>query len=245
MMRLHRFIAQCGVCSRRKAEEMIADGMVKVNGKIVTEMGIQVGPDDKVEVRGEHIRLDDTTVLLLNKPAGYVTTMSDPEGRKTVMDLLPTQHRALKPVGRLDTNTEGLLLFTNDGDLAARLTHARYNIEKEYIALVSGMMTQSDFRKMKGGLHLDGKKVSPVHAEVIPSRTKKAQTKVRLLLHEGRYRQIRRMMEALGHPVMTLRRVRVGPLVVKGMAPGQCRLLSKVEINKLRSAVGLPPTGML
>lgn len=235
-MRLHRFIAQCGITSRRKAEELILEGRVAVNGTTVRELGVKVGPGDSVEVDGEVIGQPEPVTLLLNKPKGYVTTTSDEKGRPTVMRLVPS-FGPVKPVGRLDMETEGLLLLTTDGDLASRLTHARYGIEKEYRAVVSGEPDERDLERMRRGVVIDGRRTSPCTVE--PLRLGPDSSLLKFVLHEGRNRQIRRLCEAVGHPVIELSRNRIAHLTSRGMKPGECRKLGEKEVSRLRALVGL------
>jgi 23S rRNA pseudouridine2605 synthase len=238
-MRLHRWIAQTGLTSRRKAEELIQQGRVMVNGELVTEMGVKVEPDDRVEVDGEVLRALEQVTVMLNKPKGVVTTLDDPQGRRTIMDLLPTNLRGLKPVGRLDKDTEGLILLTTDGDLASRLTHAKYGVEKEYLAHVEGRPDEEALEKLRRGVFVDGRRTAPAVVRLIHVDEKRMVTALSLILHEGRKRQVRMMCEYVGHPVRDLRRIRIGHLVLKGMAPGEARLLPKKDLDKLRKAVGL------
>mgnify|MGYP001243261537 CR=1 FL=1 len=240
-MRLHRYIAQSGLTSRRKAEELIAQGRVMVNGSIVTAMGVQVEPSDEVMVDGEFIRLQESFTLIMNKPKGLLTTLNDPQGRPTVMTLLPKELQSAKPVGRLDKDTEGLLLLTTDGELAMRLTHAKYGIEKEYLAVVEGAPTPASIEKLKRGVFVDGRRTAPCQAELIPGDATKGTTRLKIILHEGRKRQVREMCLSIGHEVISLRRVRIGHFFLKGMAPGEVRRLPKKEVDRLRREVGLEP----
>jgi 23S rRNA pseudouridine2605 synthase len=238
-MRLHRYIAQSGITSRRKAEEMIAQGRVVVNGKIITTMGVLVEPGDEVRVDGELIAVQDSATLIMNKPKGLLTTMDDPQGRPTVMRLIPREYQAVKPVGRLDKDTEGLLLLTTDGELAMRLTHAKYGIEKEYLAVVDGLPSQSSIDKLRKGVFVEGRRTSPAQVEMIPGDDTKGTARLKIIIHEGRKRQVREMCRMVGHEVISLRRVRIGHLILKGMAPGEVRRLPKVDVEKLKTAVGL------
>lgn len=239
-VRLHRFIAQCGLCSRRKAEEMITEGRVQVNGELVTTLGTKVTARDHVLVDGQEITPQATVTAVLYKPKGVVTTMADPQGRPTVAKYVPPIRGAiLKPVGRLDQESDGLLVVTSDGDLAARLSHARYGIDKEYRVTVTGIPDDQAIERMRKGIVLDGKRTAPAHIRIINRNEKANVTVLEFILHEGRRRQIRRMCEDVGHPVQALRRVRIGPLTLRGMAPGECRLLSQQEVSRLRALVGL------
>ncbi|MFN3682312.1 MAG: pseudouridine synthase [Fimbriimonadaceae bacterium] len=239
--RLHKRIAASGLCSRRAAEELIRQGRVSVNGRIVTELGTKVGPDDRVEVDGQPIARPRKVALVMNKPEGVLTTLSDPRGRRTVAHLLPRLDVTVKPVGRLDMDTSGVLLFTNDGELAARLTHPRYGVVKEYRAEVRGVPDEKDLERLRKGVHIEGGKTAPAEVRLIGTRQGGDSAVVVLRIHEGRNRQVRRMMEAVGHPVLKLRRTRFGPISASRMAPGECRMLGREELDRLRGLVGLPP----
>ena len=237
--RLHVRIAHSGLCSRRAAEVLIKDLRVAVNGKTVSEMGVMVGPDDDVSVDGRSLTVAKQYTLVMNKPKGVVTTLSDPQGRTTIAKLLPDYGVQLKPVGRLDMDSEGLLLVTNDGELAHRLMHPRYGVEKEYVAVVRGEPGDKALQKLRNGVHIEGGKTAPAKVEVLPKVRAGSTTSLRITIHEGRKRQVRLMCEAVGHPVTSLRRVRIGPLLLRGMRGGECRLLSKQEVENLRKLVGL------
>ena len=239
LMRLHRFIAQAGITSRRKAEEMIQQGRVEVNGEIVVELGTKVGPSDIVVVDGQEVKQIQHVTLVMNKPKGYVTTMDDPEGRHTVVDLLPPNMTGVKPVGRLDRDTEGLLLFTTEGDLAMRLTHARYGIDKEYVATVYGIPTEDELDRLRRGIFIEDRRTAPCQIRRTGQDDRRDLTTLSIILHEGRNRQIRNMFEAIGKPVKSLRRTRIGHLVLKGMSPGEVRLLPQKELLRLKKSVGL------
>jgi 23S rRNA pseudouridine2605 synthase len=241
--RLQKYLARCGVASRRHAEELIASGAVAVNGRVVRELGTRIQPGrDEVRVEGRAVRpSDERLYVLLNKPANVVTTASDTHGRRTVLDLLPDVWRAERvyPVGRLDRDTAGLLLLTNDGDLALRLTHPRYALPKEYRALVAGRPSAEAIARLKRGIFLPGEVRATAPARVWVERPAGHDTWMGVELHEGRNRQVRRMFEAVGHPVLDLTRIRVGPLTLVGLAPGASRLLSPRELAALRRAAGL------
>ena len=179
--------------------------------------------------------------VLLNKPTGVVTTLLDPQRRPTIVPFLPDYGVQLKPVGRLDMDTEGLLLCSNDGDLAARLTHPRYGVEKEYTVIVDGIVDDRTIEKLRDGVYIEGGKTSPAKVELIHAEAKTNTTGLRITIHEGRKRQVRQMCDSVGYPVRTLKRVRIGPLVLKGMRAGEARLLGKKEVDNLRNLVGLPP----
>jgi len=236
--RLQRFLSRAGVASRRQGEELIAAGRVKVNGQTVSLPGSQVDPErDRVEVDGRTIALPREHVyLLINKPAGYVSTVRDPQGRDTVMDLAQARQR-LYPVGRLDRDSEGLLLLTDDGELTQRLTHPRYEHEKEYHVLVTGQPDSHALLRLRQGVELEDGLTWP--AEVTVLRAETGGTWLRFVIHEGRKRQLRRMCDAVGHPAQRLIRVRMGPLTLGDLASGQQRPLSPAERRRLRQAVGL------
>ena len=242
--RLQKYLARAGVASRRHAEELIAAGLVTVNGEVVREQGVRVRPGrDEVRLRGELIQApgDAHLYLMMNKPIHTMTTTDDPEGRRTVLDLLPAKwaSRRVYPVGRLDWDSEGLLLLTDDGELTLRLTHPRYALPKEYIALVEGEPEPAALRRMERGLPLEGETRPTAPARVRPLRVEGGNTWISVEIHEGRNRQVRRMFEAIGHPALRLRRVRVGPLSLGGLEPGATRELRPDEVAALRAAVGL------
>lgn len=240
--RLQKYLARCGVASRRHAEALIVAGEVMVNGRVVSELGVRVDPEhDVVRVRGERVRLERRPIyLLLNKPTGVVTTVTDPEGRPVVLDLLPPQWRDQRvyPVGRLDLYSEGLLMLTNDGELALRLTHPRYALTKEYHALVRGRPDAEALARFERGLTLEGESrpTAPASAWLLGPGDDDTTTWVAAELHEGRNRQVRRMFDALGHHVLRLRRVRVGPLTLGDLRPGEARPLTERELAALRKA---------
>lgn len=237
--RLHVRIAHSGFCSRRAAEKLIQDGRVEVNGQQVREMGIMVMPDDEVRVDGQKITEAKQYTLLLNKPKGVLTTLSDPQGRATILRYLPDYGVQLKPVGRLDMDTSGLLLVTNDGDLAHRLMHPRFGVEKEYLASVQGIPDEKSLDRLRKGIHIEEGKTLPAKVEMLPTDRARNSRTIKVTIHEGRKRQVRQMFEAIGHPVLSLKRVRFGPFYLKGMRGGECRLLGKAEIDELRKMVGL------
>lgn len=241
--RLQKYLAHAGVASRRHAEELIVAGEVTVNGQVVRELGTRVDPSaDEVRVRGQMVRPQTAPLyILLHKPLGAMSTASDPEGRRTVIDLLPEEWRRERvyPVGRLDWDTEGVLLLTNDGDLALRMTHPRYALTKEYAALVEGELSPQTLQRLAQGVTLPGEARPTAPARVWMERRVGDATWVGIELHEGRNRQVRRMFEAVGRPVVRLRRVRVGPLTLAGLAPGASRLLGSAEVAALKHAVGM------
>jgi 23S rRNA pseudouridine2605 synthase len=223
-------LAAAGVASRRACEELIAARRVRVNGEVAT-LGARVDADtDVLEVDGALVPVRPGLVhYLLNKPAGVVTTAQDPHDRATVVDLVPSDPRVF-PVGRLDADTEGLLVLTNDGELAHRLTHPSYGVEKEYLAEVEGRPSRGALRRLREGVELDDGLTAPAKASL------PAPNLVRLAIHEGRNRQVRRMCEAIGHPVVRLVRTRIGPLTDTKLAPGEWRLLTGDEVRALAAA---------
>lgn len=239
-VRLHVYIAHSGYCSRRAAEELIKEGRVQVNGEPVVEMGVKVSPGDIVSVDGVSLAPANVYTVLLNKPTGVVTTLFDPQKRPTIVRYLPDLGVQLKPVGRLDMDTEGLLICTNDGELAHRLAHPSFGIEKEYLAIVEGIPAEKTLNDLRRGVFIEQKRTSPAKVELIHAEEKKNTTGLKITIHEGRKRQIRLMCETVGHPVKSLRRVRIGPLRIKGMRPGECRMLGVQEVNELKRLVGLP-----
>lgn len=239
MIRLQKAIAQAGLASRRKAERLIVEGKVRVNGDVVRELGTKVNLDsDRIEVNGTSIRAEPKVYYALNKPVGVVTTASDPEGRRTVVELVPDAVRVY-PVGRLDYDTEGLLLLTNDGELAFRLAHPSYEIDKVYDVMVRGNVTNKTLGELARGVSLEDGVTRPARVRVL-ERFENA-VLLRLTIHEGRNRQIRRMAEAVGHPVLSLRRVQFGPLTLAGLITGGWRRLDQAEVRHLYDAVSTTP----
>lgn len=229
--RLQKVLARTGFGSRRVCENLIADGRVRVNGQ-VADLGRRVEvATDLVEVDRVPIGVQEGLVYyLLHKPRGVVTTASDPEGRPIVIDLVPSTPRVF-PVGRLDTDTEGLLLLTNDGQLAHRLTHPSFGVEKEYLAEVEGTPPPAAVRRLREGVELDDGRTAPAKVALVPPNG------LRIVIHEGRNRQVRRMCEAVGHPVVRLVRTRVGVLVDRALGPGEWRPLETAEVRALEKAV--------
>lgn len=239
-MRLQKYLAACGVASRRGAEKLIQNGHVAVNGNTVTQMGVQVDEDmDEVSVDGSVVRVESKKYyIMLNKPVGYVTTVSDEKGRPTVMDLVSDISARLYPVGRLDYDTEGLLLLTNDGDLTYQLTHPKHEIAKTYVAEVTGNISMDTLNALRRGILLDGVKTAPAEVEVVGAT--QYGTKLEITIHEGRNRQVRRMFEELGCIVKKLRRIREAGLNLGHVPLGRWRKLTESEINMLKK-IGAPP----
>lgn len=232
--RVHKMLARAGVGSRRFCEDLIMQGRVRVNGQ-AARLGQRLDPDrDVVEVDGVLVAVAEGLVhYLLNKPAGYLTTASDPHGRPTVLQLVPDRPRVF-PVGRLDADTEGLLLLTNDGELAQRLTHPSFGVAKEYLAEVEGRPSPGEIRRLRTGVMLEDGPTRPAKVALVGASL------LRITIHEGRNRQVRRMCEAVGHPVVRLIRTRIGPVGERRLAPGQWRMLSAREVRSLAEAAAEP-----
>ena len=235
MERLQKIIASSGYCSRRKAEELISSGKVKVNGDIVTELGYKANYDDYIEVSGNKINeKEDKVYYLLNKPRGIVTSSNDDKGRKTVVDLIKTDKR-IYPIGRLDYDTTGLLILTNDGELTNYLTHPKNNIEKVYVAKIKGLITKEELAKLCKGVVIDGKKTSKCKAKILKIDKKNNSSIVELIIHEGRNHQVKNMFKAIGYDVLKLKRESISFLTLDGLKSGEYRELSIKEIKKLYS----------
>lgn len=248
-MRLQRFLARAGVASRRKSEDLMTAGRVRVNGQVVTELGSKVDPLlDEVSVDGRPIRLAEGPVyIMLYKPRGYLTTMSDPQGRPSVATLVPTQrYPGLFPVGRLDSDTTGLLLFTTNGEMGQALLHPSKHVDKHYIALVEGVPTHAELQRLRQGVKLDERLSAPAEAQLLSAESKevlpvldqglpKGHALVGLTIHEGKKHQVKRMLSAIGHEVVALHRDSFGPLHLVDLQPGMWRLLSISERHALEA----------
>ena len=231
-MRIQKFLSRAGAASRRKAEAMVLDGRVRVNGTVVTELGTTVDPTlDRVEVDGTPIRLSEARWIRFHKPAGVLCTAKDTHGRRTIYDLLPREHSSLCYVGRLDLDTEGLLLLTNDGDIANRLQHPLYKVEREYEVSVRGMLSKKDLARLRVGVVLDDGLARPVRIKV--AAPVEEYGKLTLVMTEGRKREVRRLMYAVGYPVVTLRRVRFGPVKLGKLPSGKWETLSSHDVLAL------------
>ncbi|MEG9429606.1 MAG: pseudouridine synthase [Christensenellaceae bacterium] len=232
-MRINKFLAESGVCSRRSADKLIEDGQVKVNGKVCV-----IGQDvdefsDNILVNGKKVTLSDTfDYYIMNKPKGYLCTVKDDRGRKTVMDLLPPNVKRVVPVGRLDYDSEGLLIFTNDGDLTFKLTHPKNEIPKTYLVKTERPVSESDISKLKQGVIIDGVKTKKCSVRFIEST--KTGSKLHITITEGKNRQIRKMIEAIGNSVDFLKRIKIGDLTLSGLDRGETRKLTAREIEYLR-----------
>jgi 23S rRNA pseudouridine2605 synthase len=236
--RLQKFLSRAGVASRRAAEELIRAGRVAVNGQVVTAMGVKINPDqDVVQVDGRPVRVTAAPrTVMLHKPYGYVCTTRDPQGRRVVTELLGNQAGRLYPVGRLDYDATGLLLLTNDGELAYRLTHPSYLVSRTYRVTVTGAVSRETLGRMAAGVDLDGRTVYP---EVQLNKREPDKTVLEITVHEGRHHLIKRILEQVGHPVMKLKRIAFGPLTLEGLPRGAFRELTRREILALKAEVDL------
>ena len=232
--RLQKILSQAGIASRREAERIITDGRVAVNGVVVTELGTKAdGEKDRITVDGKPVRLEANKLyILLYKPVGYMTTMKDPEGRPIVTDLLKGIKERVYPVGRLDYNTEGLLLLTNDGALANRLAHPSHEVDKGYLVRIRGKVTPTQLKHLALGVDLDDGRTAPAQVSLV--RESEQNCWISLTIHEGRYRQVRRMCEAVGLTVVRLKRSRYGFLEIGELKPGEYRLLTQAEVERLQ-----------
>lgn len=235
-MRINKFMATCGVASRRKCDELIQMGHVKINANICTKVGVQIDPEvDLVTVDDKPIRLTNTYVYyMLNKPCNVVTTMSDPHGRPTVMDYIPQTKYRLFPIGRLDYNTSGLLLFTNDGDVAQKLLHPSFEFGKTYIVEIRGEIDNNAINQLRNGVDIGDFVTSPAVVEVLDS--KRNTTTIKIVIHEGKNRQVRRMFDAVGHKVVRLQRVAIGKIKLGDLPIGKYRELTKDEIAYIKTS---------
>ena len=234
MERLQKVIAHAGIASRRKAEELIIEGKVKVNGQVVRELGTKVTASDSIEVNGIKIEKEEKVYFLLYKPRGVISAVSDDRGRKTVVDLFPHVEQRISPVGRLDYDTSGVLLLTNDGDFSNLLTHPRYNIDKTYVAKVKGVPRREDLKKLERGIMLEDGKTAPAKVKVLSSDREQGKSIIAITIHEGRNRQVRRMFEAIGCPVVKLKLEQFAFLGLHGLYAGESRELTAHEVKQLR-----------
>ena len=242
MDRLQKILSQAGVASRRAAEVLITDGRVSVNGTVVRELGIKADPTvDDIRVDGRRIRARQTLrYILLSKPKGFVSTRSDPQRRPTVIDLLQGVREYIYPVGRLDYDSEGLLLLTNDGDLAAMLQHPRHGVERTYEAQVAGVPDADAIDRLRQGIPLDGRRTLPATVSLLHRGRGDRDAVLAMTIREGRNRQVRRMCEAVGHPVRALRRTRIGPIEDRQLKPGRWRDLTPQEVRALKGLADRP-----
>lgn len=233
-MRLQKYMAKCGIASRRKSEEIILEGRVKVNDIVVKELGMTINlKKDIVKVDNEIIKLEENKIyIMLNKPKGYVTTVKDKHSEKIVLDLINGVKERIYPVGRLDVDTTGLLLLTNDGDLAYKLTHPSYEIPKKYIALVKGIPNNKKLYKFRKGLKIDGRMTAEAYIKIL--KRNRDTSLLEISIHEGRNRQVRKMCKYIGHPVIQLERVAIGKLELGNLGIGEWRYLTSKEIEYLK-----------
>ncbi|MGI9536229.1 MAG: pseudouridine synthase [Desulfocapsaceae bacterium] len=232
-IRLQKYLADCGITSRRKAELLISEGSISVDGKIITEMGYKVDPQlQEVRYKGELVeRTKEHIYILLNKPRGYVTTMSDPQGRPIVTSLLKDLDVRVFPVGRLDIDTEGALILTDDGELTHKILHPSHESTKTYEVVVKGLVSQGKIRKLEQGIEIDGRKTWP--AKISKARKQGQATRLVITIHEGRKRQVRKMFEAIGHPVINLKRIAYGQLRLGSLKSGTYRFLTPEDMKKV------------
>lgn len=231
--RLQKYLAECGVASRRKAEELILAGKVKINGEVVTELGTKINPSrDKVMYNNQIVKVEKRKVyILLNKPAGYISAAKDQFDNPSILHLVKDIKVRLYPVGRLDKDTTGAIILTNDGDFSYKLTHPKHEVSKTYIAEVEGVPTAEEMRTFAKGVYIDGKKTYPAKIRIV-KETKKNSI-VEIIIHEGRNRQVKKMCEEIGHKVVTLHRQAIGKIVIDGVKEGKYRCLTQKEINEL------------
>lgn len=233
-------MAEAGIASRRHCEEMILDGLVKVNGHVVHELPVLVDPEkDVIVVSGKRLQPERKIYILLNKPKKVVSTNSDPEGRRRAIDLLEGVRERVYPVGRLDADSQGLLILTNDGELANQLTHPRYGVEKTYLAEIKGMIEPEHIEKFKKGIYLPGGKATMENVKVLHRGPRSSLLEISL--REGQNRQVRMMLARVGLSVKQLTRVRIGPLTIKGLGPGQYRPITTAEVKSLRKLIPKTP----
>lgn len=233
-IRLQKYMADCGVASRRRCEEYISNGMTKVNGKIVTELGVKVNPSkDVIEYNGKRIennKKNGNVYILLNKPIGYVTTVKDQFKRQTVIDLVKGVKERIVPVGRLDMYTSGALILTNDGEFVYKVTHPKYEIEKTYVATVSGIIQNEAIEKLENGVKIEDYITKPAKVKILKIDHEKRISRIEITIHEGKNREVRKMCEAVGYKVLALHRSKIGNLNVKDLKIGEWRYLTKKEI---------------
>ncbi|MFC2948274.1 pseudouridine synthase [Virgibacillus sediminis] len=233
--RLQKVIAQSGVTSRRKAEKLIADGKVKVNDKVVSELGTKVSPNDRIEVDGVPLEKEKPVYYLLYKPRGVISSLKDDKGRKVVTDLIGEIEERVYPVGRLDYDTSGILLLTNDGEFANQLMHPRYGVEKVYVAKLEGIPDKMELGRLRKGVESENDVLKALRYKILSVDRKKNSMLLELTLNEGKNRHVRRMMDVLGYPVQKLKRERYGVLTLEGLQPGGFRPLNPKEVKQMRN----------
>lgn len=238
MERLQKVLAHAGIASRRKCEEYITSGRVEVNDEQVTEMGFKVDPEvDIIKVDGRRINVENKVYLMMNKPKGVITSVKDPQGRKVVTDFLKGISQRVYPIGRLDYDSEGLLLLTNDGEFANLMTHPKHQVKKTYLASVKGVPHGSLLDKLRQGIQLDDGMTAPAEVEYHDVNPEKNESVISITIHEGRNRQVRRMFEAINYPVTKLKRIRYGPLFLEGLPRGKVQTLTPQQVKELREYV--------
>lgn len=235
MERLQKVIAHAGIASRRKAEELIKEGKVTVNGKTISELGVKVTGSDRIEVNGIKIDREEPVYFLLYKPRGVISASEDDKGRKVVTDFFEDVPQRIYPVGRLDYDTSGLLLLTNDGEFANLLMHPRYEVDKVYVAKIKGIPPKETLKKLEKGIQLEDGKTAPARVKMLSIDKRKQSSIVQLTIHEGRNRQVRRMFEAIGFDVLKLKREEYGFLNLQGLRAGEARELTPHEVKRLRA----------
>ncbi|WP_164218196.1 pseudouridine synthase [Virgibacillus sp. YIM 98842] len=233
--RLQKVIAQSGITSRRKAEKLISGGSVKVNGQLVTELGTKVSPTDKVEVDGVPLEKEEPVYYLLYKPRGVISSVKDDKGRKVVTDFLTEIPERVFPIGRLDFDSSGILLLTNDGEFANLLMHPKYEVDKVYVAKIDGLPTPQELKRLKKGILSENEWLKAIHYNVLSTDRKNKSMIIELTLREGKNRHIRRMMQEIGFPVKKLKREKYGMLTLKGLQPGEYRSLTPKEVKQMRN----------
>lgn len=232
-MRINKYIAQSGFCSRRKADEYVVNGLVKVNGEVVTMLGFEIRTKDKVTVDGKLIRADKLEYYKFYKPTGYITTKSDEKGRKTIFDILPKEYQHLNPVGRLDKDSSGLIILTNDGNLAYELTHPSIKVAKTYIVKVEGKLKDEELEKLSTGIEIEKGKIAYCNWAILEET--KTDTIFEIVLYQGMNRQIRKMFEFLGHNVINLKRIRHANIDLTGLKKGQIKQIKPRQIKELKA----------
>lgn len=237
MERLQKVIAHAGITSRRKAEELIVAGRVSVNGQIVKELGVQVSAKDRVEVDGVPIEQESPVYYMLYKPRGVISAVTDDKKRKVILDFFTDVPERLYPIGRLDYDTSGLLLLTNDGDLSQKLMHPKHEVDKVYVAKVKGIADKKQLLPLSRGIRIEGKKTAPARFEILSTDAATQTSIVQLTIHEGRNHQVKNMLKAVGLPVQKLKREMYGSLTLAGLRPGEYRELTKKEVNELKKQV--------
>ncbi|MDK2565004.1 pseudouridine synthase [Romboutsia sedimentorum] len=235
-MRINKYIASCGIASRRKAEEIILQKRVTVNGNVVSELSFKIDEqNDIVEIDGSKIGLDEKEVyIVLNKPEGYITTVKDQFDRPSVLDLVSDIKERIYPIGRLDYETSGLLILTNDGDLTYKLTHPKHEVAKTYMAIVKGIPTTDEMKNFEDGLYIEDYKTAPAKIKIVKKDEEKNYAICEIKIHEGRNRQVRKMCRAIDHPVLRLRRAAMGEITLRGTEVGKYRNLTKEEVDYLK-----------